>query len=96
MRRAHFTALEVAAIALFVFSVGWWLIVYGQVIFNTGMSPSAALPCLLYTSDRCSLAMALCKDWHFLGIKRYFAEPIWFAAVLAVAALALGKRSQRS
>jgi len=83
--------LGVAAVALFVFSIGWWLVVYGQVILNTGMTPSNAVPCLLYTSDRCSLAMALCKDWHFLGIKRYLAEPLWLAFFLSAAALFWGR-----
>lgn len=87
--------LEAAAVGLFVISLAWWLIVYGQVMFNTGMRASNAVPCLLYTSDRCSLAMALCKDWHFLGIKRYFTEPLWLALVLSVAALLLGRNPAR-
>ncbi|MGC4025579.1 MAG: hypothetical protein QM744_10730 [Mesorhizobium sp.] len=96
MKSARLITLEVAAVALFAFAVCWWLVVYGQVMFNTGMSPSSALPCLFYTSDRCSLAMALCSEWHLLGIKRYFAEPIWLASVLAALALALGSQKSDS
>lgn len=91
MRVTRIRLLEAATIGLFAVSVGWWLIVFGQVIANTGMAPSGALPCLVYTSDRCSLAMALCKDWHFLGIKRYFAEPIWLAMVLSLFLTLRGK-----
>ena len=55
----------------------------------------AALPCLLYVSDRCSLAMALCGDWHVLGIKRYFAELWWAGIALGAGGARLGSISRR-
>lgn len=88
--------LETGAVALFAVAVIWWLIVYAQVVLNTGMEPLSTVPCLFYTSDRCSLAMALCKNWHFLGIKRYFAEPLWGAAFFGLLALVVGNRSART
>ena len=97
MRRAFPTlsgarrSVELIGIALVVVSVAWWAIVYGQVVVNTGMAPQRALPCLFRTSDLCSLAMALCKEWHILGIKRYSAELLWIG--FAACALALGTAS---
>lgn len=79
--------LQVASVAIMGSAVLWWGIVYAQVMNNTGFPLHRTLPCLLYTSDRCSLAMALCKGSHFLGIQRYSAEFLWSGAVLAAAAL---------
>lgn len=72
--------LEVLGVALVGVAVLWWAVVYGQVIANTGMAPQRTLPCLLRTSDLCSLAMSLCKEWHFLGIRRYSAQLFWIGA----------------
>ncbi len=89
-------ALEILGAVLVAISIVWWAIVYGQVIANTGMAAHRTLPCLLQTSDRCSLAMSLCKEWHFLGIKRYSAELLWIGAGVSLAALAAGARWRRT
>lgn len=83
-------ALGIVSIALFGLAIAWWLVVFTQVTLRTGFPVSGSVGCLLYTSDRCSLAMALCSDWHFLGIKRYSAELIWIAGALAIIALCAG------
>ncbi|QAZ42176.1 hypothetical protein C1M53_03510 [Mesorhizobium sp. Pch-S] len=82
--------LELAGVLLVMVSILWWAVVYAQVMANTGFSAAGTLPCLLYTSDRCSLAMALCKDWHFLGIKRYSAELLWLGVAAAAIAILAG------
>ena len=79
--------LEAGALSLFLAALAWWGIVYAQVSYATGYALSDSLPCLVHTSDRCSLAMALCKNWHFLGIKRYHAEAFWISGFLAACAL---------
>lgn len=84
--------LEVLGPALVGLAIVWWGVVYGQVIANTGMAPQRTLPCLLQTSDLCSLAMSLCKEWHFLGIKRYSAELLWIGTGISLLALAAGTR----
>jgi hypothetical protein len=91
IRSAEFLGLSLMAVA-----VVWWAIVYIQVMGNTGFPIGRTLPCLLYTSDRCSLAMALCKDWHFLGIKRYSAELLWAGAAVSGLALLLSTHAERS
>lgn len=87
-RRGRVTRwLEIAGISLIAVAVVWWVIVYAQVMRNTDFPVERTLPCLLYTSDRCSLAMALCSNWHFLGIRRYSEELLWLGALLSVLAL---------
>lgn len=76
--------LGFASAAMVAVAVSWWAVVYAQVMTSTDFPFHRTLPCLLYTSDRCSLAMALCKGSHFLGIQRYSAELIWFGAGLAL------------
>jgi hypothetical protein len=34
--------------------------------------------------------MSLCKSWHFLGIKRYSTELIWFGRALGGFAFVVG------
>jgi len=84
--------IALAGVALTMVAIGWWAIVYAQVLVNTGMSPAHTVPCLIYTTDRCSLAMALCKEWHILGIQRYSAELLWIGAALCAAALLFDRR----
>ena len=85
--------LEFASIAVVALALTWWALVYAQVMLNTGFPVGRTLPCLLYTSGRCSLAMALCKDWHILGIKRYSAELLWLGLAAGGLALFLGGRT---
>ncbi|WP_136617322.1 MULTISPECIES: hypothetical protein [Mesorhizobium] len=86
--------LEAAGIALTLIALVWWAIVYAQVMSNTGFPIERTLPCLLQTSDRCSLAMSLCKTWHFLGIRRYSPELLWTGAVISSFALLWGSFMQ--
>ncbi|SHE80313.1 hypothetical protein SAMN02745157_0971 [Kaistia soli DSM 19436] len=85
-------ALSFGLLALLV-ALAWWTIIYSQVIGGDYMSVPAALPCLANVTDTCSLAQALCKGSHFLGIRRYSPELLWAAAgLLAVGALLRLKR----
>lgn len=87
-RRGRITRwLEIASLSLIAIAVLWWVIVYAQVMRNTNFPVERTLPCLLYTSDRCSLAMALCSNWHFLGIRRYSEELLWLGAFLSALTL---------
>ncbi|RUX29766.1 hypothetical protein EOA13_12015 [Mesorhizobium sp. M7A.F.Ca.US.011.01.1.1] len=86
--------LEAAGIVLTLIALVWWAIVYAQVMSNTGFPIERTLPCLLQTSDRCSLAMSLCKTWHFLGIRRYSPELFWAGAIISSFALLWGSFMQ--
>ncbi|MDW6020626.1 hypothetical protein SAZ10_02490 [Mesorhizobium sp. BAC0120] len=88
--------IEAIGVLLLLGAVLWWAVVYAQVMANTGFPFARTLPCLVYTSDRCSLAMSLCKDWHFLGIKRYSAELLWVGAAVSVFAIAAARFSGRA
>lgn len=70
-------------------AVLWWGAVFWGVFVTTGTPLSTTAPCLLYTSDMCSLAMALCGGRHFLGLTRYSNELIWFGLAIAGFSLAL-------
>ncbi len=83
--------LEAGALGAVCVALAWWALVYGQVMLNADFSLIQALPCLLNTSDRCSLAMSLCKNWHVLGIRRYSPELLWIGAAVGLLALALGR-----
>lgn len=83
--------LEILGAVLVGIAIVWWAVVYGQVIANTGMGAHKTLSCLLQTSDRCSLAMSLCKEGHFLGIKRYSAELFWVGGGICSVAFTLGR-----
>ncbi len=91
--RKLFSRLEAVGLVLMLAALLWWGIVYAQVMANTGFPFTRTLPCMLYTSDRCSLAMSLCKDWHFLGIKRYSADLLWVGAALSAFAIVAAKYS---
>lgn len=84
-----------AGLALVAIAVAWWAVVYAQVIGTTGITAESTLSCLLYTSDRCSLAMALCGKAHFLGIKRYSETVLWVGAAVSALALLLDQRARR-
>ncbi|EXL04490.1 hypothetical protein BG36_10195 [Aquamicrobium defluvii] len=44
----------------------------------------------------CSLAISLCKEWQFLGIKRCSAELLWIGSGISLIALASGMRRNGS
>lgn len=65
----------------------WWWIVFDELLKTNTMSFGEIIPCLARNSDICSLAESLCRQDHFLGIRRYSAEAFWAAGgLLAVAA----------
>lgn len=82
--------LPVGLIALglltLVTAAAWWWVVYSQVVGSAALSVGEAAPCLIGTSDLCSLAQALCRGDHFLGIRRYSPDLFW----IGIAATSLG------
>jgi hypothetical protein len=79
------TALLGAGIAALAVALAWWGLVFGNVVVNTSLSLPAAVPCLVSTSDLCSLAMSLCGSGHWLGITRYSEGLFWTGLALTVA-----------
>lgn len=78
--------MTVLGVALFVASVGWWWLVYGNVVNNGYISHAQAAVCLAANTDLCRLAQALCTNSHFFDIRWYAPEGFWVAgALLAVA-----------
>jgi hypothetical protein len=87
--------LEFVGAGLVGIAVLWWIVVYGQVVANTGIPVQRTFACMVYTSDLCSLSMSLCKQWHLLGIKRYSAELLWIGIAVCGVALAVGSANRR-
>lgn len=83
------TGLQLAGLLAFLVAVAWWAVVYTKVVDGNYMSYAQAAPCALMTSDRCSLAQALCTSGHTFGIRRYSAVLLW----TGVGLLALGLAS---
>ena len=86
-RAARWLAIGAVGLGLvaLVGVVGWWWLVFGEVIATTGLSVPDALVCMVGTSDLCSLAQSLCKSSHFLGIRRYSVEAFWLAGLVIAA-----------
>lgn len=81
-------AFLVASGILVTLVVGWWWVVFSQLIQNGTMGLADVAPCLARDSDLCSLAQSLCTSNHFLGVRHYFAEAFWLAGGLLLASLA--------
>ncbi len=85
------TRLTVATIGLaailLVSSLGWWWLVFGNVVATGYISPAQAAVCLAADTDLCRLAQALCTNSHILEIRWYAPEMFWAAAALLIVAL---------
>ena len=78
--------LLAAGILALTVALAWWGVVFVNVAANTSLSLPAAVPCLINTSDLCSLAMSLCGSGHWLGITRYWEGLFWAGAALTLVA----------
>ncbi|WEK50242.1 MAG: hypothetical protein P0Y66_21790 [Candidatus Kaistia colombiensis] len=81
-------ALLLSGVVALVLALAWWGIIFVNVAANTSLSIPAAIPCLVNTSDLCSLAMSLCGSGHWLGITRYWEGLFWAGVALMAAAAA--------
>lgn len=77
------------------FAILWWWIVFDELLKTNTMTLSEVVPCLARNTDICSLAESLCRQDHFLGIRRYSAEAFWSAGGLLLVAIALRSLSLR-
>ncbi|MFT4182725.1 MAG: hypothetical protein QM636_12510 [Rhizobium sp.] len=75
--------------------LAWWWLVFSEVIKAEYIGYGQAATCIVGTSDLCSLAEALCKANHFLGIKYYSSELFWSGLATLSVGLILTSR-QRS
>jgi len=88
MTRRLSLALWLLGAATLLLSVAWWWVVYRQVVNSALISMPRAVPCLVGSSDLCTLAQALCTSSnHLLGIRHYQTFLFWTGAGLVAAAL---------
>lgn len=82
--------LQVTGLLALLIALAWWAVVYAKVVDGNYMTYTQAAPCALMTTDRCSLAQALCTSDHTFGIKRYSAVLLWTGAGLLALGLVSG------
>ena len=87
--------LSGAGLVALVLAIFWWWLVYSRVVNGDYMTYRDAAPCMIASSDLCSLAEALCRNDHVLGVRRYSAVLLWFGLALtgAGAIVASGRRT---
>ncbi|WP_237153928.1 hypothetical protein [Oryzibacter oryziterrae] len=88
--------LLVLGLLLSLGTFAWWWLVFRELISTNSMSLNEALPCMAAQSDLCSLAQALCKQNHVLGIKRYDVLAFWVSALVLAGGLIANVLPRRS
>lgn len=76
------------SITLLLLSLGWWWLVFGNVVENGYITTAQAATCLAAETDLCRLAQALCSNEHFFEIRSYAPETLWASAALLLVTLA--------
>jgi hypothetical protein len=92
MRRAGSAFLIVGA-AIVVAALGWWWITYGEVVNYGYLSWREASDCLVWNSDVCSLATALCLGSHPRVLVGYWSSALWLGLIAVSASLLLAGRA---
>jgi hypothetical protein len=78
--------LALAAATPLVAAILWWWVVFRQVVSDGYISFGRAVPCIVASSSRCTLAQALCSGQHLLGIRHYDVTLFWIGVGIASAA----------
>lgn len=71
------TALVGIGAAVLAVGLAWWWIVFRAVVVNDYITYGQAAICIGSASDLCTLAQALCKTDHWLGVTRYSSVVFW-------------------
>lgn len=79
--------LGLAALTL---SIGWWWLVFGNVVDAGAITYVQASVCLAADTSLCRLAEALCTNTHLFGIRWFAPEVTWAAAALLFSAFVQG------
>jgi hypothetical protein len=73
---------------------GWWWITYVEVVKYDYLSWREAMNCLVWHSDICSLATALCLGSHPRVIASYWSSALWIGLIALSTSLFLTSRAQ--
>ena len=85
--------LMAAGTVLLLIGLTWWWLVFREVIAASYMGYREAIVCVAAPSDLCSLAQALCRTEHVLGITRYSIEIFWMSLALLTGGVVLESRT---
>ena len=80
-------ALGAGVLAL---SLGWWWLVFGNVVNSGAITYAQASVCLAADTSLCRLAEALCTNTHLFDIRWFAPEITWAATALIFASLIQG------
>jgi len=86
-------ALLLAGTAVVVAALAWWWITYGEVVKYGYLSWREACDCLVWNSDICSLAKALCLGSHPRVLVSYWSSALWLGLIAVSASLLLAGRT---
>lgn len=81
--------LLIAGAVFTALAVGWWWIVFDELVKTQTMTFGEVVPCLVRDSDICSLAQSLCREEHFLKIRKYFVQAFWVSGAVLAGACAM-------
>jgi hypothetical protein len=79
--------------AIVVAALGWWWITYDEVVKYGYLSWREAGNCLVWNSDICSLATALCLGSHPRTLMSYWSSAFWLGLIAVSASLLLVGRA---
>lgn len=88
--------LGAVGFSVLALSVGWWWLVFGNVVSTGTIDYTQAIVCLAADTDLCRLAEALCTNTHFFDIRWYAPEISWAAVALLAVALIHGAQRTRA
>lgn len=94
--RLSYAAVAALGGLLAVLSLGWWWLIFSQVVKNEYLTFGQAVTCIAGATDLCSLAQALCSNDHLYGIRWYAPEAFWAAAAVLAAGALLSVRPRRA
>jgi hypothetical protein len=80
--------------AIVVAALSWWWITYGEVVKYGYLSWREASDCLVWNSDICSLATALCLGSHPRALLSYWSSTLWLGLIAISASLLLAGRTK--
>jgi hypothetical protein len=85
-------ACSIVGGAIVVAALCWWWVTYTAVVKYDYLSWREALNCLVWHSDICSLATALCLGSHPRGLVNYWSSAFWIGlAALSTSVFLTGR-----
>jgi hypothetical protein len=79
--------------AIVIAAFSWWWLTYVEVVKYDYLSWREAMNCLVWHSDICSLATALCLGSHPRAMANYWSSVLWIGLIAVSTSLFLTSRT---